>query len=76
MIPEIETIAGGERLLEYESRVTLLLREKPVTAVCQYNANRFDGATIMDVLKVHPQMIVRDAIIYNPFFISPEEYLQ
>ncbi len=75
MSPEIETVEGGERLLEYESKITLLLREHPITAVCQYAADEFSGALIMDILKVHPYMIVRGAIVHNPFFIPPEEFL-
>lgn len=76
MTPEIEKVPGGERLLEYESRVTMMVREFPVTAVCQYDANQFDGATIMNVLKVHSKMIVNGAVVRNPFFIEPEEYLK
>lgn len=76
MAPEVQTISGGNRLLEYESRVSLLLKERPVTCVCQYDAREFDGATIMDVLKVHPQMIVRGTVVHNPFFIPPEEFLK
>ena len=73
---EIKSVEGGNRLLEYESKVTMLLREHPITAVCQYNSNSFDGATIMDVLKVHPMMIVSGSVISNPFFIEPEEFLK
>lgn len=76
MVPEVKTIPGGERLLEYESRVTILVRTHPVTAICQYNANDFDGKTIMEILKVHPKMIVNGNVIQNPFFIEPEEYLK
>ena len=76
MSPEIQDVPGGNRLLEYESRVSMLLEDHPVTTVCQYNANLFDGATIMDVLKVHPQMIVRGTVVHNPFFIPPEEFLK
>lgn len=75
MVPEIKNVPGGERLLEYESRVTLLLKDHPVTAVCQYDANTFDGAALMDVLKVHPLMIIRGRVVHNPFFVSPEEFL-
>lgn len=75
MLPAISHIAGGERLLEYESRITLTLRDYPVTAVCQYDARLFDGATIMKVLKVHPMMIVRGHVVHNPFHISPEDFL-
>lgn len=76
MTPEVQHLPGGSRLLEYESKVSLLLREHPVTAVCQYDARSFDGATIMDVLKVHPLMIVRGAVVHNPFYIVPEDFLR
>ena len=75
MTPEIENVPGGSRLLEYESKVSLLIREYPITAVCQYDARSFDGSTILDILKVHPYMIIRGAVVNNPFFIPPEEYL-
>ncbi|MEG3619629.1 MEDS domain-containing protein [Magnetovibrio sp. PR-2] len=75
MDPKIHTVAGGNRLFEYEARVSQLLRTHPVTSVCQYNASEFDGKTIMDVLKVHPLMIVRGTVVRNPFFVEPEEFL-
>jgi hypothetical protein len=75
MSPEVENVPGGSRLMEYESKVSLLLKKYPVNAVCQYDARAFDGATIMDILKVHPYMIVKGSVVHNPFFIQPEEYL-
>jgi len=75
MATEIQHVCGGNRLLEYESKISILLRDHPVTAVCQYDARSFDGAMIMDVLKVHPLMIVRGSVIHNPFYIKPEELL-
>jgi hypothetical protein len=75
MMPEVQQVPGGERLLEYESRVSLLLKTHPVTSVCQYDARAFDGATIMDILKVHPLMVVRGSVVRNPFFIPPEAFL-
>jgi hypothetical protein len=75
MSPEIQRVPGGDRLLEYESKVSLLLKEYPVTAVCQYAAHDFDGATVMDILKVHPLMVVRGSVVHNPFYITPEEFL-
>jgi hypothetical protein len=75
MSPRIQQIDGGDRLMEYESKVSRLLRTCPVTAVCQYDARGFEGATILEILKVHPLMIVRGSVVQNPFFISPEVYL-
>ena len=70
MSPKIETIEGGSRLLEYECRIGILLKKYPLTAVCQYDARKFDGATIMDILKVHPYTILKGKIVHNPFFIE------
>ncbi|AHC14049.1 MEDS domain-containing protein [Salinispira pacifica] len=75
MLPEVETIDGGDRLTEYESRVSLLQREHPVTTVCQYDAGKFSGKTIMEILQVHPYILSGGEIIENPLFISPEDYL-
>jgi hypothetical protein len=76
MSPEIATIPGGSRLLEYESRVNRLLRARPITAVCQYDARCFEGATIMDVLSVHPMMLVRGSVVFNPFYEAPEDLVR
>lgn len=75
MSTKVQTVEGGDRLLEYESKISLLLRQHPITCVCQYDARAFGGAMIMDVLKVHPLMIIRGAVVRNPFFIPPEEFL-
>lgn len=67
-------IPGSERLIEYESRINEVVREVPLTAVCQYDARRFDGATLFEVLMVHPVMIVRGRISRNPYYLPPEEF--
>jgi hypothetical protein len=67
-------VPGSERLIEYESRINTIVREYPLTAVCQYDARRFDGATLFEVLIVHPVMIVRGRISRNPYYLPPEEF--
>ena len=68
-------IPGSEKLIEYESRLNLLVERNPITLICQYDANRFDGATIYDVLNVHPMMIVRGQVVRNPYYVPPAEFL-
>jgi hypothetical protein len=69
-------VPGSERLLEYEALINTINEAHPVTPICQYDARRFDGATLLNVLKVHPWMIVRGKIIQNPYYISPQEFLK
>ena len=68
-------LPGSERLIEYEARINLIVDADPITVVCQYDARRFDGATILDVLRVHPTMIVRGQVLRNPYYVRPEEFL-
>ena len=68
--------ADKASLMDYEARLNLLLAEHPYTACCQYDSRRFDGQTIMDVLSVHPVMIVRGQLVKNPFYIEPWVFLK
>lgn len=76
MSPKIATVPGGSRLFEYEATVNSILQKHPVTAVCQYDARKFSGATIMDVLSVHPLMFIHGSVIRNPFFVPPERLVR
>ena len=72
----IEGRATVPELLRYEAELNDLLVEHPLTTVCQYDARRFDGAIIMDMLSVHPMMIVRGQLVKNPSYVAPEIFLQ
>jgi hypothetical protein len=67
-------IPGSERLVEYEARINDLVRDVPLTVMCQYDTRRFDGGTIFEILNVHPIMVVRGQILRNPFYVPPDQY--
>jgi hypothetical protein len=69
-------IPGSDRLLEYEAGVNYVLPETGITAMCQYDANIWDGATILHILRVHPMMVVHGHVVQNPYYMTPEEYLR
>jgi hypothetical protein len=69
-------VPGRSSLIEYEARVNDVLLTHPVNAICQYDANLFDGSLLFDVLSVHPMMVVHGQIVKNPYFIKPEEFLK
>lgn len=72
----VEGRADRDSLMAYETGLTYLVQQYPYTACCQYDARRFDGDLIMDVLSVHPVMIVRGQLVKNPFYVEPEEFLR
>lgn len=68
-------VPGSDRLIEYEAQINTVVREHPITAICQYDARRFDGATLFDVLSVHPMMVIRGQVMRNPYFIETDRFL-
>ena len=64
-------IPGADRIIECEARINDLVREAPVTVMCQYDLRKFDGATMFDVMNVHPVLIVGGHILRNPFYRHP-----
>ena len=70
-------VGGTERVMEFESRVTAVLKNHAHSAgICQYDMKLFSGETLMDVLAVHPYTIVRGQFVENPFFVEPDEFLK
>lgn len=72
----IKNIPGSENLVEYEALINTILMTHPITALCQYDANKFDGGIIFDILQVHPLMVVHGQIVENPAYVRPEEFLK
>jgi hypothetical protein len=68
-------IPGSERLLEYEALLNTIDTPFPHSGMCQYDAHRFDGATLYQVLQVHPYVIANGQIVRNPYYVKPQEFL-
>ena len=62
-----------ETLMDFESDLNVLMTKTPVTCFCQYDVNRFDGATLFEVMAVHPKMIVGGQLMNNPMYINPTD---
>ncbi len=71
----LDAVPGREFLFVYESRLNYFIPGKPWISICMYNLKRFDGATIMDVLRTHPFTIGKGVITENPFFVHPDKWL-
>jgi hypothetical protein len=64
-----------EHVLEYEARVNHLLNRLEQPAICVYDLNRFNGSTVIDVLRTHPYAIIEGALQENPYYVPPEVFL-
>ncbi len=67
-------IIGPERLVDYEARANLYIRESACTAICHYDRRRFESRLILDLFSLHPYVAADRWIYENRYFLTPEEY--
>ncbi|MFH2060245.1 MAG: MEDS domain-containing protein [Pseudomonadota bacterium] len=76
MVWALEAVPGIEHLMAYESRLNYFIENKPWISICLYSLTKFDGATIMQVLRTHPYTISKGVITENPFYQKPDIWLK
>lgn len=64
----LRDVPGADRIIEYEQKVNDVVETHPLTAMCQYDANRFSGDVIFAALRVHPYMVMDGHLVRNPYF--------
>lgn len=67
---------GTEKLLEYETRVSLVSEKHSDPFVCFYDIQQFDAPTLMDIMRTHPAVIIGGVYHENPFFVPPQTMLR
>ncbi|MDH5019721.1 MEDS domain-containing protein [Halobacterium rubrum] len=63
-----------DHILDFEADFDATCPELPVTALCQYDLERFNGTSAAKALRTHEQVIYRNQLCKNPFYVPPEEY--
>lgn len=64
---------GVEDLVEYEARTNFMLPDSRDVVICVYDLTKFSGATIIDVMRRHPIVLIGQALHTNPFYVRPDE---
>lgn len=67
---------GVKNVVEYETRLNFVLpKYEGVVVVCTYDLNKHSATVIMDVLRTHPFVLIGGMMHANPYYASPEEFL-
>jgi hypothetical protein len=66
---------GVNDMVEFESRVNFTLDNCDDAICCTYDLSRFSASVIIDVLRVHPAVIIGGIYQENPFYVPPDEFL-
>jgi hypothetical protein len=72
----LEDFPGVDDIVEYESRLNEVTSRFDDVVVCTYDLNRFSATMVMDILRIHPQVIIGGILQENPFYLPPEQFLK
>jgi hypothetical protein len=73
--PSLVEKAGEDNWLEYETRVNYSVSKYHDPVICTYDLTNFRASLVMDMLRVHPVVIVGGVLQENPFFVPPDQFL-
>jgi hypothetical protein len=71
----LQDLPGVHDIVEYESRFNRMIAPYDDVVICTYDATRFGGDVIVDILRTHPMVILRGAVQENPFYVPPDQLL-
>jgi hypothetical protein len=72
----LEDLPGVHDIIEYETRLNKFLPDYDDVVVCTYDLNKFSAPIVIDIMRTHPQVIVGGVLQENPFYVSPDEFLE
>lgn len=72
----LENAKGSDRLIEYEAKLNDFFPESKVTALCQYNENKFKPEILIEVIHTHPYLVIYGNPYKNLYYYSPALYIK
>ena len=73
--PSLLDKAGVESWLEYEARVNYVVSKHDDPVICTYDLANLSAGMMLDLLRVHPVVIVGGVLQENPFFVPPDQFI-
>ncbi len=67
---------GAAGLIPYEARLNEFLEGRRMVVGCFYHRERFDDATIHDVIRTHPLVVIGERDYDNPYYEPPQLLMQ
>ncbi|HET6499661.1 MAG TPA: MEDS domain-containing protein [Amycolatopsis sp.] len=68
-------LSNVDEFMIYEAQLNWFVPRHPQVFLCLYELSRFDGETLVDVLKVHRKVFFGGILTDNPYYVEPEEFL-
>ena len=72
---ELVDKAGIDNWLEFETRCNYVFPKYKDPVICNYDLSKFSASFVMDIMRIHPVVIIGSILRENPFFVPPDQFL-
>jgi hypothetical protein len=69
-------LPGVDALIRYESELNRFTARHPQAVLCMYDLNQYNESIVIDLLKTHPLVLLSGMALENPYFLTPDEFLE
>jgi hypothetical protein len=68
-------LPDSRQIIEYESRLNMVLQPGADRVVCAYDVRRHDAGMVLDILCTHPLVMTAGDVRPNPMYVPPQRFL-
>jgi signal transduction histidine kinase len=70
----VKELHGSEHILESGARLNSFFPGSRCLAVCQYDRRKFTSDTLLDVLLIHPLVVIGGEVYENFYYMPPQDF--
>ena len=68
-------VPGMPEFIRYETELNRYAARHAQSILCLYDLTRYGAGVIVDLLRVHPIILLSGLVLENPYYLPPDELL-
>ena len=68
-------VPGMPEFIRYETELNRYAAQHAQSILCLYDLTRYGAGVIVDLLRVHPIILLSGLVLENPYYLPPDELL-
>jgi hypothetical protein len=71
----LRDLPDWRQVVQHESEINRMLPLYPQVLLCLYDLDKVGGAFLVDLMSMHPRLLINGRLTENPYYLAPDEWL-
>jgi MEDS: MEthanogen/methylotroph, DcmR Sensory domain len=71
----LRDLPDWRQVVQHESDMNRMLPLYPQVLLCLYDLEKVGGAFLVDLMSMHPRLLINGRLTENPYYLAPDEWL-